>query len=346
MWIQHKRAILSDAMRVSGVLPALEWLARKPSLVVLVYHRVGEPRTDRFYAPLISATPEAFLAQMRWLRNRFRMLSLDDLSGLVSADAGHIDLREPCALVTFDDGYQDNLTIAAPIARECGISPVLFATTGFIGGKLVPWWDTVAWIVRQTPRPTIDIEQPDRVTINVESRSRDSAITSAIDVYIRAGWTAADGDLVHLAERAEVDLDECPSNAQGLFLDARDLKSLQTEGWSIGAHTATHRRLASLDDATQRDELALPKAELERLLDVPVRAVAYPFGGHDAFDASTQRLACETGYDFGFALRPSVIRPGPIDRYAIPRISVDHQDSLSLLRARLAIATATGRMLF
>ena len=66
----HKREYLARALGGLGVLGLLERLtaAWRPWLVVLTYHRIAEPGADRFYDPVISATPESFRAQVEWLQ--------------------------------------------------------------------------------------------------------------------------------------------------------------------------------------------------------------------------------------------------------------------------------------
>jgi peptidoglycan/xylan/chitin deacetylase (PgdA/CDA1 family) len=350
MRIRNKRLMLAQAMRWSGVLGVLERVARRPCVVVLVYHRIAEPGRDGFYSPLISATPDAFRSQMRWLNSRFRMLTLREFEHLIWEDEvlqeTPISPTEPCALVTFDDGYRDNLELAAPITRELGIAPTLFVTTGFLGGEQIPWWDQAAGIVRASERPRIVLERPDRLEVTLQARERDTAIATIIGAYIGAGWTATGADLAHLADRAGVRIDDVIAAARGLFLDASDLPLLRAAGWSIGAHTRTHHRLSSLGAAAVSDELQTSRAELERITGEPVDAFAYPYGDTDAFDHTTEELVRGAGYDLAFALRPRVIRPGPINRFAIPRIAVGHADSLALLRARVALARLTDRVIF
>ena len=52
---------------------------RRPGLVVLTHHRIAEPETDSFYSPVISATPDALRAQVTWLNDRVRMITLNEL---------------------------------------------------------------------------------------------------------------------------------------------------------------------------------------------------------------------------------------------------------------------------
>ena len=83
----------------------------RPRAVVLVYHRVGERRLDPWR---LTVDPEIFGGQMEALARDWSPLSLAEL---VEGLAGR-RLPERAVVVTFDDGYADNLEIAAPILVE------------------------------------------------------------------------------------------------------------------------------------------------------------------------------------------------------------------------------------
>ena len=102
---------------------------RRPALVVLTYHRIAERGTDRFYDPVISASPQSFRTQVEWLRKRMHILTLLELDDRFETGG---PWKEPAALMTFDDGYRDNFDAAVPILKELNVPATFFIPTEFL----------------------------------------------------------------------------------------------------------------------------------------------------------------------------------------------------------------------
>ncbi|WP_025270754.1 polysaccharide deacetylase family protein [Hippea sp. KM1] len=102
----------------------------KKGILVLLYHRIDESPTntslDKF-----SISPEEFEKQIAYLRKR----------GFISITPSQIDrikdeklyLKNNYVLITFDDGYKDNLN-AAKILNRYGMKGLFFISTALIGG--------------------------------------------------------------------------------------------------------------------------------------------------------------------------------------------------------------------
>ena len=107
------------------------------TLRILMYHKVN----DLWPNPTTVPT-EVFAEQMRLLAELgYAPVSLDAvrdhyLDGL--------ELPARAVLITFDDGYRDNLLNALPILREHGFPAVLFAPVGFLDdGRPLPHEETL-----------------------------------------------------------------------------------------------------------------------------------------------------------------------------------------------------------
>ncbi|HZW31856.1 MAG TPA: polysaccharide deacetylase family protein [Isosphaeraceae bacterium] len=346
--MRNKREFLAQLFGRVGVLGLLERLAdaMRPGLVVLTYHRIAEPGLDPFYDPVVSATPTAFRAQVEWLRRRFRILALPDLVAWLESGARG---RAPVALLTFDDGYRDNFEAAVPILHECDIPATFFLPTAFLEAPRLPWWDHVAYVIKQTRVRRLVLERgPDSgappIALDLETLPRSAAIMAVIRAFLDE--MIADGPwfLDQLAARAEVAVDS-PSLARDLFTSwdqVRQLTARAPRVLTIGSHGHSHQKLAGLDAQSQRLELIESRRILESRLDCAVTAMAYPYGWPGTYTAETKTLAAEAGYRLAFAAREGVNRPDSVDRYEIRRLGVGSGDSLILLRARTALHGTFG----
>src|SRR5207249_4306985 len=96
------------------------------ALVVLMYHKVNDTLGNSVTIP-VSLFDEQ-MAQLGELG--YTPVSLDDVLDYFLRG---VPLPERAVLITFDDGYLDNLENAAPILRRNGYPAVLFVPIGYLG---------------------------------------------------------------------------------------------------------------------------------------------------------------------------------------------------------------------
>ena len=114
-----------------------------------------------------------------------------------------------------------------------------------------------------------------------------------------------------------------------------DARFLAGSGWEIGSHTRSHPKLTELGDEALAEELRGSRRRCEGQLDLPCRAVAYPYG---VADSRVVAAAHDAGYRFGAGLRTPYLPD--IGRW--PRIGVYRGDTL--LRFRVKTSPALQRL--
>ncbi len=109
--------------RVEGIYRQARALASRRRIPVLMYHRVVEqPATESRHG--IWVTAERLAAQLDSLaRRRCTTITFADYAAHL---AGERELPERPVILTFDDGYADNYTLALPLLRERGMRAVVF----------------------------------------------------------------------------------------------------------------------------------------------------------------------------------------------------------------------------
>ncbi len=220
--IPNKREHVARVLAGAGVLRVLEQIAlrARPCLIVLTYHRIANPATDLFYEPVISANPESFRAQVKWLKSHVRLLSLDELDAQIQNGS---PWREPALLLTFDDAYRDNFDVAVPILREFLAPATFFIPTAFLESPRVPWWDAVSYVIKKTqvPRLTLDRDRTGQIpalAIDLERTTRAAAIATIIRAFLDDTVGDERTFLDQLCERARVSL-EHERLGQALFMN-------------------------------------------------------------------------------------------------------------------------------
>jgi hypothetical protein len=159
MSVNGLKAALYSAARYSG----LNWAFRRNLgsryPLVLCYHGiVGEDRRDQHFLYRNTVSRRQFQLHLEFLNRHFHPISLGDLIDHMQRGVA----LKPCSvLVTFDDGYRNNLTNAAPLLLK-NSTPALFnVTTGYIGRPDVLWPDEVNLRVLHWPDSSMPHPSPE-----------------------------------------------------------------------------------------------------------------------------------------------------------------------------------------
>ncbi len=101
--------------------------SRRSGLRLLMYHAIGTP-IEGDVRCLYNMAPARFEAQMRYLAEHYP----DDLAPLERSALAGESLR---IALSFDDGYRDNLSVAAPLLVGLGIPFSVFVCTGAVAQR-------------------------------------------------------------------------------------------------------------------------------------------------------------------------------------------------------------------
>jgi peptidoglycan/xylan/chitin deacetylase (PgdA/CDA1 family) len=236
--------------------------------VVLLYHRVAAgPDAHGLAVP-----PDVFEAHLAWLSRACDIVPLDVL---LSSEAGTLPAR--AVSLTFDDGYVDNLEVAAPLLARAGIPATFFLTTAHLDSRGEYWWDTLERILLGGR------EVPPRLRLAIDGSSREFPTGSAED-RAAAHWEIHRG-LVRAgldARRQAIDglrawAGDARTGAGPMVAD--EVHSLAgMPGVTVGAHGVHHLALPSQPPDIRAREIDGSRAALARLTGRPVDLFAYPYG--------------------------------------------------------------------
>jgi peptidoglycan/xylan/chitin deacetylase (PgdA/CDA1 family) len=101
-----------------------------------------------------------------------------------------------------------------------------------------------------------------------------------------------------------------------------DVRSMANAGVTIGSHGWSHRSLGLLNAEQAHEEVDRSRREIERRIERPVDAFAYPFGTRADVDAEIAAIVRDCGYACAFTSEHGPLRPGD-DPFLLPRLKVE-----------------------
>jgi peptidoglycan/xylan/chitin deacetylase (PgdA/CDA1 family) len=317
----------------------LSRLPAKDNLVVLVYHRIGNPDEDPFDPGVFSATGDQLNDQITHLKRTVSVVTLEEARAFVD---GTLKDRTPrCrVLITFDDGYLDNYEVAFPILRSHGVQGVFFLTTSLIGSYFVPWWDEIAFLLKTARKQRFSLHYSTDLAVNLVEDGVQNSIRNIIGVFKKAECNDPERFIRELREKTEGE--DLPATMRR-FLSWDEGKAMIGGGMAIGSHCHSHVVLSQLEPEQQSEELTVSRSLLKEKLGINVESIAYPIGGITAFSEQTQMLAQKAGYSIAFSYYGGTNAFGQANAYNVNRIGIFGDQSQLRFRVQTATCRATGK---
>lgn len=342
MW--GKRELASQIFVQSGLSTLWRKRHRRDRVLVLNYHRIGEPSSSPLDRGVFSATPESLDWQMAFLKRECQIITTADLLNESALVGGNF------VVVTFDDGYRDNHDVALPILRSHGVKATFFVATGFIDNPHVPWWDEIAWMIRNSPHSELEASMSLPINVPFDPPHRQRAIDQVLAVYKKLPGDVTKQFMEDLGGACGIG--RCPPElGRDLWMTWDMIRNLRDAGMTIGGHTVNHPILSQLPHFQQQEEISGCLHRLSEELKQPTRFFAYPRGKIDAFNADTRACLYEAGIERAFTFYGGINLLGHIDPYDVGRAAVEMEtrnedfEAMVSMRSVFATSNCTGQSL-
>lgn len=279
-------------------------------VLTLYYHRIN---TVSFDYNLLCVSPIKFRQQMLYLKRNYRIVRFEDNWKELDTDA---------VVVTFDDGYLDNLRYALPILEELEIPATIFISTGTMEQNKELWWDELERLLFVGSDFPLAFQLSDDEfacrwnTSTYEYRkncykSIHYLMKNFIGLEKREDWLLQLWNWRGLRRTVRED------NRTVSEVDCRKLSN--SKQISIGAHTVSHSSLANLERKEQEDEICTSIRTLENILEKKVTLFSFPFGNPAIdFNEETMEICKNNGIEKA-ASTENALWHASMNPYKIPR---------------------------
>lgn len=283
------RGKLADLAFDLGLFKLVASFSRGRGAVLMLHEVHADGELARYDGTTIAELERILAALRRW---DIDLIAMDEFLPRLASDN-----PRQFVVITFDDGYRDNLTNALPVLEKYQAPALINVPTEAVTRELFCWWLALRELFMTR----------DRLQIGVLGRHLDIRTPQAkLAEYRRVQrWFAADfpraDDLRSWFDDQGISFHDLCAR---FFMDDEELKRCAAHPLiTIGGHSTTHRSLASLPEAEMRSELSDNKAFLENLLQTPVDHMAYPYGGKDQCGPREAAAARDSGFKTAIAVR-------------------------------------------
>lgn len=300
-------------MTLRPVVRLFERVTGPSRLQILIFHRVL-PAADQ----LFSGVPDArrFRTLLRHLKSMYRIAPLGEALELLRQGR----LPSGTVALTFDDGYEDNYSVALPILAEEGVPATIFIATRFLdGGRMFN--DTVWESFRETANDGIDLDFLGLGQIPLRTwADRRATAARVIDAIKYLEIEERESAAMRVAEAAGVSL------RTDLMMTSDQVARLPQDLITVGAHTHSHPILTRLAPSEARSDVELGRTRLEALCGRPIDLFAYPNGkpGQD-YDRTHVDMVRDLGFTAALTTSPGT-HTGSADFHQIPRFTPWRED--------------------
>ena len=280
---------------------------------VLLYHSTYSCVPDALQEGLHNVPPDQLYRQIRWLKQHFDAVFVDDL--IEHERAGQF-------AVTFDDAYQSVFDEALPVLEALGVPCTIFINGCSLAGE--PFW-------RDKVRFLINTGRVDDFLSSFEKIAPAATDSLRGNFYKKSKHPSVNSSRVDVAMNRYFE-EQGISLRQAAHCIDREEKLVHSPLISYGNHTFHHYVLSSLSPRQQREEIERNQRMLVTLGVKRSAVFSIPFGRGRDFDEATMRIIRKCGYK-GFLYSRN--------RVNFPFLENRKQSSLqSLLKAERYMAAA------
>jgi peptidoglycan/xylan/chitin deacetylase (PgdA/CDA1 family) len=248
-------------------------------LTILLYHGVTDQRSQGIENYAQKHIPvELFRDDMAYINKHCSILSMDDVL-TIHRDK---DIYPPYpVVVTFDDGYENNATLAAPLLDELEIPATFYVCAGMVDTNTMFWTDAIEDCLNLTREVGIMIDLGGKpVSYSLTSDFERIVALDSIKSFCKR-VSASEKDKIVADLESQTKVTPATEHAKNYRkVNWKQLKEIaDNPSFIVGGHSSYHDILALQDLERTKKDISLCQELLSYNLHQSICHFSYPEGG-------------------------------------------------------------------
>ncbi len=232
-------------------------------------------------------------------------------------------------IITFDDGYKDNLDNALPILEKYSVPATIYIVTNFINSKEM-WWYELWEIIEKQEKISFTFD--DKIYFwEIKNYSKKYACFISIDEMMMR-CNPSEIDYI----KSKIRNGRNPVLYDNLYLSWNNIKYLSDHDLiTIGSHSVNHYPMAQLTNNQINHELVSSKNIIEGIIKKPVNNFAFPFGNNITNGLREEKMVRNNGYKSSVCTTMKRIDENN-DSFSLPRHAMTNYIDENILEVKLS----------
>lgn len=260
--------------------------AMQSGLMIFCYHGVSSVKStgiENNSGKHISV--DEFDKQMRFLANECNVLSMNEV-------VYHLESKTPFArnsvAITFDDGFANNFSDAAPVLRRYELPAMFYIAAGIVNTDMMFWVDELEDCINLTEQKKLSIQlEEKKYDFDLSSEQNKLFALNTVKAFCKkAPSFVKNAILKEVSEKTNVqaDVSHCANYKKIKWREVKDLASDPL--FLIGGHSSYHDILSNLPEDKMRKDIDICIDLLEYHIGQKVRHFSYPEGQNEHYNNS------------------------------------------------------------
>ncbi len=256
---------------------------------ILTYHGVSTGSKGQFNNRHLPA--KSFEEHLKYIQSNFHVLPLSEVAKFNKGQKS----GKPSVAITFDDGFENNYSVAAPLLKSYSIPATFFVSAICIEDSDYILWSEVIEIVLSQ----IDLQSVTFGGIAFQRKSNSWLNHERQDIYSFIKELPPDlRDNMLEQLKKDYAFDKLVKNINSEYFRLMNKKQVEELSrdklFEIGSHGYLHYNLPTLSPERCETELAKSKMILEEIAGKPIKNFAFP---DSDYNADVKRISTKTGYE-------------------------------------------------
>lgn len=229
------------------------------------YHAVSDEPMEhvRHLYPVVPV--DDFERMLDYLQERYQFISYSQIH---SNRMKELDLPSNAIHLSFDDGFLECFSVVRPLLCERSIPCTFFIATDWIDNRAMFYRNKVSLCIEHLHKFPFDVTRLERFSSKFDS------MEAAIQ-WLKELRMPDEPMINEICEHLGVDWEEFLVEKLP-YLTTAQIQQMHAEGFTVGAHTKSHRKLVTLTEAEIEEEIVDSCREIQEITGQEIVPFSFP----------------------------------------------------------------------